>query len=760
MSYIYATDCEITIYSTISNYKYKTYGEHDCFQFLSLNSLMKTLKNRFLFVLMFLMFLGSNVIANDGYKLWLQYKKVQNEKLLLEYQSNIQGLAALGNSATIDVALKELLLGLEGMLGKQMLEHQKIEGENLIIFGSRSALNKKIIEQLKNEFDQINDEGFIIKKIEFNGKKHIVITGKTDLGVLYGVFNFLKQLQTNKPIKDTDTIDSPMVDIRMLNHWDNLDRTVERGYAGFSLWDWHRLPTYVDSRYEDYARANASLGINGTALTNVNANALILTPQYLEKVAAIANVFRPYGIKVYLTARFSAPMEIGGLKTADPLDPEVMQWWKDKTKEIYDYIPDFGGFLVKANSEGQPGPQSYNRNHVDGANMLADAISPFGGIVMWRAFVYSEHDPTDRAKQAYSEFVPYDGQFKDNVLIQVKNGPIDFQPREPFHPMFGAMPNTPLMMEFQITQEYLGFSTHLVFLPKLYEEVFESDTYQKGKGSTVAKVIDGSLHNKKITGIAGVTNIGTDRNWTGHIFLQSNWYGFGRLAWNPHLQAEEIADEWIRQTFSNEENFIDPIKKMMIESRETVVNYMNPYGLHHIFDTGHHYGPGPWVGYLPRPEWNPTYYHKADSLGIGFNRTKTGSNATAQYAPEVANIYNNVETTPEIDLLWFHHLPWDHELKNGDILWDGMALKYQQGVNEVSGMIILWDKMEKYVDAQRFNEVKMLLEIQYKEAKWWRDACLLYFQQFSGMELPEGVEKPEQTLEYYKSLKFPFAPGR
>lgn len=713
------------------------------------------------FIIHFLVFLFFiNASAKDGYNLWLQYDCIQNEGLRLSYQSNINGLQPLGNSKKISAAFEELQLGLSGLLNlnKELIENKK--GGNLLIFGSKENLDKKIAKQLDKEFKQINDEGYIIKQIKHKEKFHIVITGKTDIGVLYGVFNFLRIIQTHKPIKNISIVDFPKVDIRMLNHWDNLDRTVERGYAGFSLWDWHRLPDYIDSRYKDYARANASIGINGVSLTNVNANALILTPEYLEKVKALADVFRPYGLKVYLTARFSAPIEIGGLKTADPHNADIIQWWKDKTTEIYKSIPDFGGFLVKANSEGQPGPQNYGRNHIDGANMLADAVAPFDGIVMWRAFVYSEHDPTDRAKQAYSEFVPYDGKFRDNVLIQVKNGAIDFQPREPFHPMFGAMPKTPLMMEFQITQEYLGFSTHLVYLPKLYEEVFEADTFRKGKGSTVAKVIDGTLDNKKITGVAGVTNIGNDRNWTGHHFLQANWYGFGRLAWNPHLNSEDIADEWIRQTFSNDENFINPIKKMMIQSRETVVNYMNPYGLHHIFDTGHHYGPGPWVGNLPRPEWNPTYYHKADEFGVGFNRTNTGSKATAQYAQEVASMYNNIDTTPEKDLLWFHHISWNHKLKNGQTLWDGMALKYQQGVDEVSGMISIWNSMEAYVDTQRFNEVKMMLNVQLKEAKWWRDACLLYFQQFSKKELPQGVEEPTKTLKEFQSMRFPFAPGR
>ena len=703
--------------------------------------------------------LPHNLQANNGYKLWLQYYKINNLVTLNEYNQSISGISYYGNSKTIEAAVSELQTGLSGMLGKSFEIDSTANSTNIVIIGSESNLNENFKNLLKKDYNFINKEGFIIKKVTYHTKNLILISGKTDIGVLYGVFNFLKHLQTEQSLENLNISDSPKINVRVLNHWDNLDRTVERGYAGYSIWNWHTLPDYIDQRYVDYARANASVGINGTVLTNVNANALILTPQYIEKVKALADVFRPYGIKVYLTARFSAPIEIGNLSTADPLNEEVIEWWKNKTAEIYKSIPDFGGFLVKANSEGQPGPQNYGRNHVDGANMLADALTPYGGIVMWRAFVYSEHDTTDRAKQAYSEFVPYDGQFRNNVLIQVKNGAIDFQPREPFHPMFGAMPKTPLMMEFQITQEYLGFSTHLVFLPKLYEEVLEADTYRKGKGSTVAKVIDGSLNNHKISGIAGVSNIGNDINWTGHPFLQANWYGFGRLAWNPYLNSETIAEEWLKCTFTTNPDFINPMKEMMLNSRETVVNYMTPLGLHHIMGTGHHYGPGPWVGNLSRPEWNPVYYHKADENGVGFNRTNTGSNATEQYAPEVAKMFNNVETCPEKDLLWFHHLPWNYKLKNGKTLWEGMALKYQQGVNEVENMKKTWNNMQSFVDTERFNQVKMLLNIQYKEAKWWRDACLLYFQQFSKEELPKEVEKPEHTLEYYQSLKFPYAPG-
>ncbi|RYZ48253.1 MAG: alpha-glucuronidase, partial [Chitinophagaceae bacterium] len=425
---------------------------------------------------------------------------------------------------------------------------------------------------------------------------------------------------------------------------------------------WHTLPGYIDQRYIDYARANASLGINGTVLTNVNANALVLTAAYLQKVKTLADVFRPYGIKVFLTARFSAPIEIGGLKTADPLNDSVQNWWKAKAAEIYKVIPDFGGFLVKANSEGQPGPQNYGRNHADGANMLADAVAPFGGIVMWRAFVYTNENPEDRVKQAYTEFKPLDGKFRKNVLVQVKNGPLDFQPREPFSPLFGEMPKTPLMMEFQITQEYLGQGTNLVYEAPMFKEVLQSDTYRQGEGSTVANVIDGSVHNYPVTGIAGVSNIGNDINWTGHLFGQANWYAYGRLAWDHGLSSTQIADEWIRQTFSGNKTVLDTLRTMLQNSYETMVNYSTPLGLHHIMGTGHHYGPAPWVDNAGRPDWNPVYYHRADEKGIGFDRTKTGSNAVAQYAPELAARYGNIETCPEEYLLWFHHVPWDHKL--------------------------------------------------------------------------------------------------
>lgn len=721
-----------------------------------LMKLTKKTRAAYLVGLLLLLF-NMSFSMDNGYNLWLNYRKINDSSLLETYRNQLQTVFVTDGGATVDVIKKELDRGLGGLLQQEVRFEPNPTFQNQLIVSRYADLG----EDLRTLVDPagLTSEGYFIRSIENKKHRIVLVTAQTDIGLLYGTFHFLRILQMHQALDDLQVVESPKVDIRMLNHWDNLDRSVERGYSGFSIWNWHTLPDYIDQRYIDYARANASLGINGTALTNVNANGLVLTPHYLEKVKVLADVFRPYGLKVYLTARFSAPIEIGGLETADPLDADVIQWWKDKTKEIYDLIPDFGGFLVKANSEGQPGPQNYGRTHLDGANLLADALRPHKGVVIWRAFVYSEHDDTDRAKQAYSEFVPDDGKYRDNVLIQVKNGPIDFQPREPFHPMFGAMPNTSQMMEFQITKEYLGFATHLVYLPKLFEEVLRSDTYQKGKGSTVAKVVDGSLNHKKVTGMAGVSNIGTDANWTGHPFGQADWYGFGRLAWDPYLDSDTIAEEWLRCTFTNDENFVGPVKKMMLESREAVVNYMNPLGLHHMFDTDHHYGPGPWVDNLSRPEWNPVYYHKADEEGIGFDRTRTGSNALSQYAPEIEEKFSDPNTCPEEYLLWFHHLPWDYQLKNGRTLWDGLGIKYQEGVDQVREMIKTWNAMEPYIDEFRHHQVSMLLDIQLKEAKWWKDACMLYFQTYSKMDFPKEMEKPENTLEHYKSLQFPFAPG-
>ena len=567
-------------------------------------------------------------------------------------------------------------------------------------------------------------------------------------------------MSRDEAFADIDITSRPKTKLRLLNHWDNLDRHVERGYAGQSIWDWHRLPDYLDPKYTDYARANASIGINGVSLTNVNADATVLTGPYLEKVAALADIFRPYGIKVYLTARFSAPMELGGLDTADPRNAEVQAWWQAKVDEIYTYVPDFGGFLVKANSEGQPGPQDYERSHAEGANMLATALAPHEGVVMWRAFVYSAEEPEDRVKQAYTEFVPLDGQFADNVLVQVKNGPLDFQPREPFHPLFGAMPETPLMMELQITKEYLGFSTHLAYLGTLWEEVLSADTHAEGEGTSVASVIDGVAQEYELTGMAGVANIGSDRNWSGSVFDQANWYAFGRLAWDPDASSEAIARDWVEQTLSRAPEVADEITGMMMGSREAVVNYMTPLGLTHLMGTGHHYGPAPWVDDLGRADWTPYYYHKATKDAVGFDRTETGSGAVDQYAGPLAQQWASLDTVPDELLLWFHRVSWDYQLSNGQTLWHELVSRYDQGVNAVETMQAQWAALEKEIDAERFAQVSAFLGIQHQEAIWWRDASIAYWQSVSELPLPEGAEPPAHDLDYYKSLSFPNAPGQ
>ncbi len=715
------------------------------------------MKKIFLFFLLLL--IAIKVWPEDGYNGWLRYTLLENKQQLLSFRQNITALKINGNTPTMLAVKEELTKGLNGLLGSKIQFSSTINKNGTLVISNAIALPDEIKSSFKTELLKTGTEGFIISHKTIGGKKSLVITANTDIGVLYGVFHFLRLLQTGQSIASLNVVSAPRLKLRLLNHWDNLNRTVERGYAGFSIWNWHTLPGYIDQRYIDYARMNASIGINGTVLTNVNANATFLTQPYLEKVKALADAFRPYGIKVYLTARFSAPIEIGGLKTADPLDPSVQQWWKNKINEIYSFIPDFGGFTVKANSEGQPGPQDYNRTHADGANMLADAIAPHNGIIMWRAFVYSHEVPDDRHKQAFNEFVPLDGKFRSNVMVQVKNGAIDFMPREPFHPLFGAMHKTPLMMEFQVTQEYLGQGTHLVYLAPLFKECLNGDTYSNGKGSTVAKVIDGSADNHTLSGMAGVSNIGNDIDWTGHPFAQANWYALGRLSWDYDLTSEQIADEWLRMSFTNDAGFVTDTKKIMLSSREILVKYMNPIGLHHIMATGHHYGPGPWVSNLQRADWNPVYYHKADSIGIGFNRTSTGSNALAQYKPGAAKAWEDRSTIDEKYLLWFHHVPWNYTMKSGRTLWNELCYQYNSGVDSVRWIQQLWNQQKSKIDDQRYRQISMLLNIQEKEAVWWRNACLLYFQTFSKMAIPDQYEKPDQTLKYYMQLRFPFAPG-
>jgi alpha-glucuronidase len=694
--------------------------------------------------------------AEDGYELWLRYQPLP-EQGAQAWRARTTQLVLDAGSPTRAAARDELRRGLQGLLGRAPAESASPTADGALILGTPQS--SALIRSLDLDLSALGNEGYLIRSQRVNGRDATLIAANSDLGLLYGSFDLLRRMQTGTLPAQLDVREAPRVKVRVLNHWDNLDGHVERGYAGTSIWDWWKLPDHRDPRYIDYARANASLGINGTVLNNVNANATILTPRYLEKVAALAEVLRPYGLKVYLSARFSAPMEIGGLKTADPLDAEVRAWWKTKAAEIYGLIPDFGGFLVKANSEGQPGPQDYGRTHADGANMLADALAPHGGIVMWRAFVYSQHNPDDRAKQAYTEFKPLDGSFRDNVLVQVKNGPIDFQPREPFSPLFGAMPGTPLMMEFQITKEYLGFATHLAYLGTMYEEVLQADTQVKGAGSTVARVITGELHGHALSGMAGVANIGRDRNWSGSVFDQANWYVYGRMAWDPSLGARAIAQEWARMTFSPDDTVVEPVVGMMMGSREAVVDYMTPLGLHHLMGRGHHYGPMPWDAGGPRADWTPVYYHRADRNGIGFDRSRRGSNAVSQYAAPVADVFDDLKRVPDEWLLWFHHVPWTYPMRSGSALWEELVRHYDRGVDAVAAMRETWMRLEGRIDAQRHAQTADFLAIQHKEAQWWRDASIAYWQSLNGLPMPAGHAPPPRTLEYYQSLSFPDAPG-
>lgn len=639
---------------------------------------------------------GSTAWAYDGSCLWLSGGDNDNQAVITVPKSK---------SPTVAIAAEELNKAWHG-------EPLRLE-----------------IKRDKN----LGNEGFRV----YRDKKGLVLSANNDLGLLYGSYALLRDNAAGKAIALREEI--PAYNVRVLNHWDNLDGTIERGYSGHSIWNWDELPDVVSPRYREYAIANASVGINGIVLNNVNASSKILSAEYLAKVAKIADVFRPYGIKVYLSANFAAPMQLGGLKTADPLVPEVAAWWKAKADEIYKLIPDFGGFLVKANSEGQPGPCDFDRTHAEGANMMARALKPHGGIVMWRAFVYSPAD-ADRAKQAYIEFQPLDGKFDDNVIVQIKNGPIDFQPREPYSPLFGAMPQTDQMVEFQVTQEYLGHSNHIAYLAPMWTEFFDY------------------VSPSSLKAIAGVANVGNDTNWTGHPMAQANWYAFGRLAWNPQLSSEEIIDEWMPMTLNYPENtpkeVIDGLKKMMLNSREAVVDYMMPLGLHHLFAFGHHYGPEPWCDIKGgRPDWMPPYYHHADSTGLGFNRSSSGSNAVAQYPAQLAKKLDNINTCPEEFILWFHHVPWDFKMKSGATLWQELCNRYQSGVESVETMQRQWTAAKPYIDPELWNDVNERLMTQARDANWWKEGCLLYFQQFSGMPIPDNVTPPVHTLDQLKGIK-------
>ena len=599
----------------------------------------------------------SAVRAEDGHQLWLRYQPINKAKVITTLQS-----------PTIDIILQEL--------------ESYYRGEAIA---------------LKLDKTMPDDDGY-----RFDGS---TLLARRESGLLYGTYALLRG--------DTQAESHPAYQLRLLNHWDNLDGSIERGYAGNSIFEWFHLNKEL---IKEYARANASLGINGSVLNNVNASPKMLTTPYLKEVKQIADILRPYGIKVYLSINFATPMALKETKTADPLDKSVVRWWQKKAKEIYKLIPDFGGFLVKANSEGQPGPGDFHRTHAEGANMLADALKPYHGIVMWRCFVYgANHKGEDRVKQAVSEFKPLDGQFRDNVILQTKNGPLDFQPREPYSPIFDQIKQTPNMVELQITQEYLGQSRHLVYLAPMWQEFFSQ------------------VNPRSLKGIAGVANIGLDRNWCGHHFSQANWYAFGRLAWNPQLSADRIAREWIGQTFTTNEQFVTMVSQLMMESREACVNYMMPLGLHHIFKFDHHYGPEPdgFIASYPL-EWCPVYYHKADKNGVGFERSSKGTNATSQYRPEVARRYDNIDTCPENVLLWFHHVSWDYQMKDGSTLWESLQYHYNEGVLWTEHAQNLWHNLLRHdVDEQRWREVDERLKHQVENAREWRDTCLKYFGQFA-----------------------------
>ena len=626
--------------------------------------------------------------AEDGSRLWLR-------------------LDANGTSATVT-----------GVKGTAMTELQTYWQGGPVVLKRQKGMAK---------------DGYTIKS---QGDK-TVIAAANDAGLLYGAYHLLRLQEMGQQGGSLDISEQPAYDLRILNHWDNPNGTVERGFAGRSI-----FLNPDPQRMTMYARANASIGINGTVLNNVNAKPEALSTESLLKAKDIADQLRPYGIRVYLSINFASPIKVGGLKTADPLDADVIRWWKDKVAEIYRMIPDFGGFLVKANSEGEPGPQDFGRTHADGANMLADVLKPHRGIVMWRAFVYKAQS-SDRANQACLEFMPFDGQFRDNVIIQIKNGPVDFQPREPYSPLFTALQKTPMMVEFQITQEYLGAANHLVYLAPMWSEFFSF------------------VKPSSLKAMAGVANIGDDTNWCGHHFAQANWYAFGRLAWNPELTSQEIAEEWLARTFdipSSQPSQNAQLVKLMLDSREACVNYMMPLGIHHIFAGTHHYGPEPW--YSPRGvrvDWTPPYYHKADSIGLGFDRTLKGSANVKQYPDALCRLYNDINTCPENLLAWFHHVPWDHRMKSGRTFWDELCHKYDDGLREARHFLVVWDSMQPYVDAQRFNEVQRKLRIQARDAEWWRDACLLYFQTFSRRPIPQDMEHPVHNLDEMMKFNIPIS---
>jgi alpha-glucuronidase len=682
--------------------------------------------------LFLLALLPTTAYAEDGYELWLRYRPVEASWKAL-YAPHATAIVTTSESPTMRAATGELRRGIAGMLGQQPSDRLK---DGAIVLSAQA------------HDPSLGREGYRIRSGVTRGARVTSISANSDVGALYGAFALLRLMQTRQPINHLDLSSTPKLSLRVLNHWDNLDRTVERGYAGPSIWDWQSLPK-IDPRYVDYARASASIGINGVVLNNVNADPKILTPEYLAKVAALATVFRPYGIRVYLTARFSSPVQVGGLATADPLDPRVKAWWRAKADEIYRLVPDFGGFLVKANSEGQPGPWDYKRTQADGANVIADALASHGGTVFWRAFVYG-HSKEDRAKQAYDEFRPLDGKFRGNVIVQVKNGPIDFQPREPFHPLFGQMAHTKVGLEVQLTREYLGQRDGIVYLAPMWTEALSSDTCSPRCRAPIKSTI---------AAMAGVSNVGSNRAWNATNFDQANWYAFGRLAWNPSFSPRQIAIEWARTTWSNDPRAVQPIAAMMLGSREAVVDYMTPLGLAHQFANDHHYGPAPWSCDLKEPSWNPCYYNKADAGGIGFDRSASGSNAAGQYTPPVARCLAELRCVPDKDLLFFHHVPWTYRMRDGKPLWDALIDHYDRGVSRIEANKHEWTALRPFIDAQRYQAVSSDLDRQVREAWWWRDASIAYWQSLSKLPLPPGHSPPAHPLSWYQAVHFDRVPG-
>jgi alpha-glucuronidase len=667
---------------------------------------------------------------------WLRYEKAEG------YYQNFSLFTTIvvkGTSPIFKSAVEELFKGVSSIIGIQPKVEQSIGKRGFIWLGTLEE--EEIKRQFSNvkELSQINKEGYMIQSVPYNGELSIYLVGKTDKGVLYAVFHFLRLLRMKKDIHQLSIFENPKNQLRMINHWDNMDGSIERGYAGRSIFfkDYQFIKN--GNRIKDYARLLSSVGINGVVINNVNVHEVetkLITEEFLLDVAKIADIFRSYGIQTFLSINYASPIQIGGLSTADPLDPSVQQWWKSTVERIYQYIPDFGGFLVKADSEFRPGPFTYNRNHAEGANMLAEALQTFGGIVIWRCFVYNcQQDwrdrSTDRAKAAYDHFKPLDGQFLSNVVLQIKNGPMDFQVREPVSPLFGAMPKTNQMMEFQITQEYTGQQKHLCYLIPQWKEVLEFDTYAKGKGSQVKKVVDGSLYNYQYSGIAAVSNIGDDPNWTGHTLAQANLYGYGRLAWNPDLSAEEITNEWVLLTFGDDPEVVEQVSQMLLDSWRIYENYTAPLGVGWMVNPGHHYGPNV-DGYEYSP-WGT--YHYADRYGIGVDRTvRTGTGYTAQYFPENAEMYESLESCPDELLLFFHHVPYTHRLKSGETVIQHIYNTHFEGVEQAKQLRERWKRLKGKIDEKRYYDVLERLNIQVEHAKEWRDVINTYFYRKSGIE--------------------------